>query len=169
MESDQIHYAGFAFTFILFAAPVFIVLYQRQAVWRKVGVVLLGLVFAVTIFVTYAELLSRPKPISFERAIVPEVIVLGAVMKEKKAIYLWLAIPGVKEPRSYVLPWDLQKAKELQKAMQQAKGNGTRVRMRKPFEKSLEERQAPMFYAEPQQALPPKPSSAQPGISGGQL
>ena len=76
-------------------------------------------------------------------------------MRENEAIYLWLKFADNPEPLSYALPWNLEMAKELQKAMRQAEGNGTKVRMRKPFDRGLE-RAEPMFYAEPQQALPLK-------------
>ena len=102
-------------------------------------------------------LLGGPKPANLEWALatVPDATVIGATMREHEAIYLWLKFEDNPEPLSYALPWNLEMAKELQKAMRQAKGSGTKVRMRKPFDRSLD-RTEPMFYAEPQPALPLK-------------
>jgi len=46
-------------------------------------------------------------------------------------------------------------AQQLQNAMREAEENGTGLRMRLPFENSLDMRE-PKFYALPQPALPPK-------------
>ncbi len=86
---------------------------------------------------------------------VPEATVLGASMRENEAIYLWLQFDGGSEPRAYVLPWHMETAKQLHQAMQQADANGTAVRMRRPFESDHDPNE-PMFYAEPQPALPSK-------------
>jgi len=51
---------------------------------------------------------------------IEQVQVLSSVMKEDEAIYLWLQIPDVDEPRSYKLPWSDEIAKELHKAQQEA-------------------------------------------------
>ena len=110
-----------------------------------------------TAFTGLVNLLGRPKPANLEWALaaVPDATVLGATMRENEAIYLWLKFEDNPEPQSYALPWNLEKAKELQKAMRQAEESGTKVRMRKPFERSLD-RHEPMFYAEPQPAPPLK-------------
>jgi hypothetical protein len=102
-------------------------------------------------------LLSLPKPASFEWWLTrsAEATVLGNTMHEDKAIYLWLQLDGVLEPRAYVLPWDRKLAEELQQAAREAEEQQSGVRMRLPFEPSLDDRQ-PRFYALPQPALPPK-------------
>jgi hypothetical protein len=50
---------------------------------------------------------------------------------------------------------DRARAEQLQQALREAEQNGRGVRMRLPFEPSLEDRE-PKFYAPPQPALPPK-------------
>ena len=64
------------------------------------------------------DLLSRPKPASFEwwlsRA--AEATVVGSTFDESRAIYLWLQLDGVPEPRAYALPWDQRVAEQLQTA-----------------------------------------------------
>jgi len=64
-------------------------------------------------------------------------------------------LPEVAEPRSYKLPWSTEVAKQLHKAQQDAESKGTEVKMKKPFEKNLDTREA-IFYASPQSAPPAK-------------
>ena len=78
-----------------------------------------------------------------------------------EAIYLWLQLPGETAPRAYRLPWDRALAEQLQTARREAEANRTGLRMRHPFEPSLDERE-PRFYALPQPALPPKTPPAAP-------
>ncbi len=118
------------------------------------GVLLLPLSYA-----SLVDLLSRPKPIDLEwwQSQGQEATVLGSQLKEDQGIYLWLQLPEVAEPRSYVLPWSRAAAEQLQaaeRAAAQQQGGGS-VRMRLPFEPSLDDRE-PLFYARPQPAPPPK-------------
>ena len=76
-------------------------------------------------------------------------------MKEDVGIFLWLQLPDVAEPRSYKLPWSTEAAKQLHKAQQDAESKGTEVKMKKPFEKNIDNRDA-IFYASPQPAPPAK-------------
>lgn len=104
------------------------------------------------------DILSRPKPVALEtiHKDVSQVNVLSSVMKEGEAIFLWLQIPQVEEPRSYRLPWSEETAKQLHKAQQEAEQTGTEVKMKKPFEKTVDN-QEPIFYAAP----PPAPVEKQ--------
>ena len=110
-----------------------------------------------TAYAAMLDLLSKPKPASFEWWLdqAAEATVLGSSMVEDQAIYLWLQLDGVKEPRAYVLPWDRRTAEQLQKAARAAAERQSAVRMRLPFEPTLDDRE-PRFYALPQPALPPK-------------
>lgn len=103
------------------------------------------------------EPLGRPKPAALEWALkfVPEATVLAVSTRENQAIYLWLQFDAGSEPRAYALPWHMEFAKQLHQAMQQAEATGTSVRMRRPFEAGHDGND-PLFYAEPQPALPPK-------------
>jgi hypothetical protein len=125
------------------------------------GVLLLPLAYA-----SLVDLLSRPKPIDLEwwQAHAQEATVLGSQMQEGQGIYVWLQLPDVREPRGYVLPWNRTTAEQLQQAQRQAEqqpGGGGSVRMRLPFEPSLDDRE-PMFYAQPQPAPPPKDMTSPP-------
>ena len=142
---------------LIAAALVGITVWAPRAVWIKVSALVLAAVLMATAYVGLVELLGRPKPVEFEWAMkrVPEATVLGVSMRENESIYLWLQFDGEPEPRAYALPWRMELAKQLDRAMRQAEANGTAVRMRGPFE-SAHDPNEPMFYAEPQPALPPK-------------
>ncbi|MEM7259276.1 MAG: hypothetical protein AAF404_18010 [Pseudomonadota bacterium] len=108
-------------------------------------------------YVSLNDILSRPKPMMLEslHKNLEEASVISSLMKEDEGIYLWLQLPEVTEPRSYKLPWTDEAAKQLHQARQQAETNGTGVKMKKPFERSMDASD-PVFYAPPQAALPPK-------------
>ncbi len=76
-------------------------------------------------------------------------------MREGEAIYLWLGLEGVLEPRSFALPWNEAMARQLHGAQGEAEETGTELRVRMPLVSSLD-KEEPMFYAEPQQPPPPK-------------
>lgn len=141
------------------ALAVIAVWSRRHLAFRVASVALLALTAAVS-YGAFNDLLSRPKPaaLEFSRAAVDEAEVLGASLREGHGIYLWLRLPGIVEPRYYVLPWRLRLAEELQKSMREAERNRAGLVMRLPFEKGLEEREAPRFYAVPQPKLPDKPA-----------
>jgi hypothetical protein len=81
--------------------------------------------------------------------------VLASSFRENQAIYIWLQFNESLEPRAYALPWSRDLAEQLQAAEREAAENQTEVRMRLPFEQSLDDRE-PRFYAMPQPALPSK-------------
>lgn len=110
-----------------------------------------------------AELLGRPKPISLiwlKHRIISDVKeldaeILGYTLVEDKGIYLYLRLPDRKEPLSVVLPWNLKLANNLKKGMKGAADRGTTLRVKLPYENSLD-RTERMFYEPPQPMLPPK-------------
>ncbi len=147
----------FASVVLIAAALASIAVWAPRTLWLKLSALVLSGLLMATAYMSQVDLLGKPKPITMEWAMaaVPEATVLGATMRENEAIYLWLQFDQSSEPRAFVLPWNLETAKQLQGAMRQALTDGTKVRMRRPFEPSLD-RHEPMFYAEPQPALPPK-------------
>ena len=80
---------------------------------------------------------------------------LAADMREGEAIYLWLRMQDIAEPRAYVLPWSIEAAKQLHRAQGEAEKVGAAVLMRGPFIDG-DEGGEQMFYAQPQKPLPPK-------------
>lgn len=133
------------------------------AVWAprrlpvRAGALAVAALFMPLGYAGYSDLLSRPKPVSLEwwLASADEATVLGSRMREGDTLYLWLQLDREPEPRAYRMPWDRRVAEELQAALGEAERNGTAVRMRLPFEPSLDRRER-MFYALPQPVPPPK-------------
>ncbi len=127
---------------------------------RSLKVVVLALTAAwlVVAYGALAELLSRPKPVGLEfaRAQAAEAEVLAGRIVEDEAIYLWLGFGDLAEPRAYRLPFDRATAEELRRALERSREEGGGVKMRLPFEPSLDD-QEPRFYAPPQPRLPSKP------------
>lgn len=117
----------------------------------------LAMLFVPLCYASLASLLSKPKPVSLEwiRSNTAEAAVLGSTLREGEAIYIWLQVPGVDEPRAYTLPWNREVAQQLQEARRKAEQQGTGLGMRLPFEHSWD-KQEPKFYPLPQPALPPK-------------
>jgi hypothetical protein len=110
-------------------------------------------------YVGLTELMGWPKSARFEwnPATFDEVQVLAAELKEGEAIYLWLRLDGASSPRAYVLPWDIKLAQQLHDAQKAARDQGTTPRMRGVMRRSSAEiEKEPVFYADPQPALPPK-------------
>ncbi len=142
---------------VLGAVLAFIALWSPRKIWVKVTALVATTLFLPVAYGALADLLSRPKPIGFEwsNLDVTEAAVLGSRLEEGQAIYLWLAIDGLPEPRSYVLPWDQEMAEQLHKAQRDAEVEGTGVQMQMPFEPSLDNRER-RFYAQPQEPRPLK-------------
>ena len=138
------------------------------AVWAprrlrvKLGALITVAVFLPTAYFALSEMLARPKPVAAEwlRGALAEATVLGAQMQEGKAIYLWLALEGTAEPRAYALPWSEKIARQLHGARRSAEASGTRVKMRLPFQDSLDRRDR-VFYAAPQPPPPEKQTPVQ--------
>jgi hypothetical protein len=134
-----------------------------RRLWIKVTALLVAAVFLPAAYAGLSRLLSMPKPIQLEwwLAKADEATVLASSFRENEAIYLWLQLRNVAEPRAYALPWNRDLAEQLQTAQREAAENQTQVQMRLPFEPSLEDRE-PKFYAMPQPQLPPKDLDATP-------
>ena len=153
---SQVFYL-FAVSLALATLLAAISIWSPRALWIKVGALAITALFLPATYLSVVELLSRPKPIALERqrADFSEASVLGAELREGEAIYLWLRVPGVTEPRSYVLPWDQKLAEQLHGAQREANAKGTAVQARNLFRTSPDRQQA-VFYAMPQPARPPK-------------
>ncbi len=136
-----------------------ITVWAPRRLWVKAAAVGLAAVFLPLIYTAFADLLSKPKPVGLEwtKRNVPEATVLAAQVREGEGIYLWLQLDGEDGPRAYVMPWDRQVAQALQDAQRQARKSRSALRMRQPFEPTLDERK-PLFYPAPQPAPPLKPA-----------
>lgn len=160
--------------YYLFAAALAVIAIQAAiAIWtpRKTAIraaaVVTTIAFMPLAYVTLAELLSRPKPISmewFERNS-ERATVLGASLDEGKAIYLWLLLEGSRKPRFYVLPWQQQTAEQLEDTLESVIRNRGSVVLNKPFTKrSNTERGSLSIEIKPPPTLPLKPPQLPPRI-----
>ncbi len=142
------------------AALAIVAVWSRRRLIVRAGAVGILVLSVAISYAAFSDLLSRPKPALLEFAYddVEQATVLAAALREGRGIYLWLRLPGVDEPRYYIMPWRQSVAEELQEAMRQAERNRSALMLRLPFEKSMEQRDAPRFYALPQPRLPDKPS-----------
>ncbi|WP_051328813.1 hypothetical protein [Geminicoccus roseus] len=147
----------FVISVLLTAALASAVLWSRHATVVKLAALAGLLCFLPIGYAAYADLLSRPKPVGLEwwHRNADEATVLGQQMREGEGLFLWLQFSADPEPRAYVLPWDQKLAEQLQTAWEEAMKNGTGVRMKLPFEPTLDMRE-PKFYALPQPQLPSK-------------
>jgi hypothetical protein len=133
---------------------------RRMAVSGFLAALLAGLFFG------YSDMLGRPKSTRLEvlRTGDKEAKIIGSYLVEDGGIYLWLQLPGVREPRYYVLPWDEKTASALQKAIEEnAQHHGAGVVMQLPFERSWDKRE-PVFHPLPQPKLPDKDGMPPPMI-----
>lgn len=155
---------------VLFAALILVAAYLAALAVRagsrlaaRLSALAAACLFMPLAYAGFAELLSRPKPAALEwwlgRA--DEATVLASSLREGLGIYLWLQLDGAAEPRAYVLPWNRSLAEELQAALRAADERRTQVRMRLPFEPTLDD-EAARFYAMPQPPSPAKPDAAPP-------
>lgn len=159
---------GFFFVVLLAIAAVLanIGIWAPRKTWVRISAVGAIALFIPAAYASLSDLLSRPKPVSIEwlHRQAKEATVLGARIEEGKAIYLWLQLPGETQPRAYVMPYDLETAKQLYKAQTAAKQNGTETRMKRPFGKRSERKTSErQFFAPPQPPRPEKPSTGATG------
>ena len=98
------------------------------SIWapRRLAVKLLAVagvtLFLPAVYAGFAQLLALPKPVALEwwQANASEATVLAASLREDEAIYVWLQLQGVDEPRAYALPWQRDLAEQLQAAQREA-------------------------------------------------
>lgn len=112
-------------------------------------------------YIGFAELMSRPKPVSLEwaRSNTGPVKVAASHLRENEAIYLWLVFDGETEPRAYRLPWDLAMARQIREAQREAAGRESQVMMKSLSGKTVNPSDR-RFYAPPRPAPPPKIAQA---------
>ena len=142
----------FAAVVLLAAVLASISIWAPRKLWIRSASIVATAGLIVVAYLGFSDLLSRPKPIHLEWAMrtVEEANLLGASAKEGEAIYVWLEIEGVAEPRAYKLPWNREMAEQLQKATEDNQGNHTGVRVRSPFRAELDENEEePTFYSLP--------------------
>jgi len=157
----------FAVVLVLANITVSFSIWAPRFLWTKVVAMTSALAALPVIYLALAELLGQPKPIDLEwwQRKTAEATVVGSIMREGEGIDLWLQLPGSPQPRAYTLPWSVPLAEQLEAAKRTVEGTEGSVKMKFPFETTLDDLE-PKFYAMPQPAPPPKdpsPSDARPG------
>ncbi len=148
----------FAVVVVLTAALAGIAIWAPRSLRLKLTALgTISLLLPVT-YLSLTELLGRPKPADLEwsHTVFTDANVLATDLREGEAIYLWLQADGTSAPRAYVLPWDLNVARQLYAAQQSAQTRGTALRMRRMDSNHSDDDMEPMFYAAPQPRPPSK-------------
>jgi hypothetical protein len=147
----------FATVAVVLGLMTSISIWAPRRLWLKLTALGAAALFLPIGYLSLAHLLSLPKPVALEWWLThaPSATVLGSTFRENEAIYVWLQLEHVAEPRAYALPWSRDLAEQLQTAQREADESQSEVRMRLPFEPTLDDRE-PKFYALPQPPLPPK-------------
>ncbi len=124
------------------AALASIAIWAPRATSVRVTAMLVAALFIPIAYVELIEMLSKPKPMSFEwlERSADKATVLGVSLHEGVAIYMWLRLDGSMEPRYYVLPWRQSLAERLEDAIEDAIAGNSGVIITKPFaRKNLED------------------------------
>ena len=77
---------------------------------------------------------------------VPEVVLLHASWEEEVALYILVEIPGVEEPRLYILPWSREEAERFQQAIEEGEEKDEEVKIGNPFFNADEEDRERLIY-----------------------
>lgn len=151
-------FAGLAFGILIL---LFIVAWARRGRLFRWGAILLGLAVIAASYPVLGGLLSRPRDQTEEwfHRDAKEALVSGVYVDEGVALYLYLMIPGVNEPRSYRFPWSEETrelAESIQGALESEEGQAGGVIIDLPFQPSLERDRPLTAHPAPQPMLPPK-------------
>lgn len=128
--------------------------------WRYLKCALfVGLIIAAPL--VYFDTLSKPKLLTDEWRNDEQVKVVSVTWTEGVAVYYWLLLPEIDEPRYYYEPWNDGSKKRVE---QYIEGSEKRqgLLFLNPFEKSLETEKPKTIHPLPQPAFPMKqaPESA---------
>ncbi|MCG8546232.1 MAG: hypothetical protein MJE12_18700 [Alphaproteobacteria bacterium] len=125
----------FIVTISVAAVLAAIAIWAPRAPKVRIGALVVTALFIPLAYLQAIELLSKPKPVSFEwfDRDVQLAHVLGASMDEGRAIYLWLRVDGEVEPRYYVMPWRQEAAEKLEDVIDNAIRQNSTVVLKKPF------------------------------------
>ena len=131
--------------YIFIAATSIAATLASLAIWAprvtkiRVAALVVTALFIPLSYVSFVEFLSQPKPKAFEwfERNVEEAEVLGVSLKEGEAIYMWLRLDGVAEPRYYVFPWSLKLAERLEEEVDNAINRNSKLVIKNPFERRM--------------------------------
>jgi hypothetical protein len=141
-------------------------MWARIRHWYRWSFILLGVTVGIAAYPSMLNLLSRPKDVTEEwyHRHAAEALVSGVYVDEGVALYLYLVLPEMREPRSYKFAWNDETrnlAQSLQDSLEEAQGQG--VAIPQPFEPSLE-REKPLTAHPVPQTAPPQKQQPDPPI-----
>lgn len=112
-----------------------IAIWSPREAWIRIVAAALAIAMMPLGYMAFAGLLSKPKPrqLAWLERNVEKAYILGASFSEGKAIYLWLRLEGVDEPRYYALPWSQRTAEQLQDEIEEATKKNGGIMVIKPF------------------------------------
>lgn len=146
----------FLSTVAALSVMAWVTVFSQKQLWYRWCAVLVSISLMVGVPLSMYELLSRPKEVSKEMFQNPEEVeLLSYYADQGVALYLWILMPGIEEPRYYVIPWE-DGGKELERGIGQAQESAGEQPILIPhlFEPSLETDKTP--YPRPQEAPPQK-------------
>tara|TARA_Y100001935_G_scaffold143823_1_gene118813 strand:- start:12 stop:581 length:570 start_codon:yes stop_codon:yes gene_type:complete len=149
----------FLFTLVIIISSVIAIsFWARKALKYKIFCLSLGFISFFLIYISFLEILSRPKPKELEllNRYLEELTLLHVSWTEGKAIHILVQIEGLKEPRLYKFPWDPIQAQEFDEALEKGRENGEEVRISNPFYDSNVEERKTLIYSAPAKPLPKK-------------
>ena len=132
----------FAAAIAIAAALAALAIWAPRPTRIRVLAVIITALFIPLAYVQFLEMLSRPKPMTFEwyERATKKAVLLGVSLHENESIFVWLRPSGSIEPRYYVIPWNLKLAEKLQNAIREATRGNSTVVLEEPFQRrSLEE------------------------------
>ncbi len=117
------------------AALATIAIWAPRPTRVRVTALVIAMFFIPVVYVQSIEMLSKPKPMSFEwyERNESKAVLIGITLDEGKAIYLWLQLPGSTEPRNYEVPWNLRLAEKLEDAVDDAVRRNSTIVLNNPF------------------------------------
>ena len=124
------------------AALASIAIWAPRPTRIRVFAIVITALFIPIVYVQTIEMLSKPKPMSFEwyERNTKKAILLGISLHEGESIYLWLRLAGSFAPRYYVVPWNLRLAEKLEDAVAEAGRRNSTIVLDNPFyRRSFEE------------------------------
>jgi hypothetical protein len=84
------------------------------------------------------------------------VVLLHASWEEEVALYILVEIPGVEEPRLYILPWSREEAEKFQQAIEEGEEKDEEVKIGNPFFNADEEDRERLIYTSPAKPMAQK-------------
>lgn len=154
----ETHIVYFLLLALLIVALCAVVAWSRKERLYRWGAILCGVAIIGGSYPLMVNLLSRPRDVTEEwfNRNAKEALITGVYIQEGTALYLYLKLPGVGEPRSYRFPWSdntRKLAQSVQEALDSEEGEGG-VTLDSPFQPS-EEREKPLTAHPKPQSKPP--------------